>query len=226
MTQGYLHARDWCEYVNFLWMEGLFCTGNPNIWARWFFWVPPSWADPVILHPGDCSHFLKFAVLGTHELNDPQTWANQPFNSRYSIGKAVTPPSPGNPMSSLRKDCLWFHLTFYFHPQPRAVELPPVPGWWMGAAQRGQLAGSLWSWEVQSVSLLNAAFTLQPLTWAPVIYYRGTVLITYLQYLTLAPEISFSLSIRGWEKRSIQNPKSEPREKGWGAWGCFSKPSL
>lgn len=96
----------------------------------------------------------------------------------------------------------------------------------MGGAQRGQLAGSVWSWEVQSVSLLNAAFTLQPLTWAPVIYYRGSVLITYLQYLTLASEISFSLSIRGWEKKSFQNPKCEPREKRWGAWGCFSKWSL
>lgn len=183
--------------------------------------------DSVVLHPGSCSHALKFAVLGTHGLNGLKLGKASILFLLLHQNSSDTSRA-GNPMSSLRKNCLWFHLTLYFHPQPVqwSCLLPPVPGWWMGGAHQGQWAGSLWSWEVQSVSLLNAAFTLQPLTWAPVIYYRGSVLITYLQYLTLAPEISFSLAIRGWEKRSLQNPKCEPREKGWGARGCFSKLSL
>lgn len=51
---------------------------------------------------------------------------------------------------------------------------------------------------------MNAAFTLQTVTWTTVIYYRGSVLITYLQYLTLASETWFSLSIK------IQKKKRDP----------------
>lgn len=58
---------------------------------------------------------------------------------------------------------------------------------------------------------MNAAFTLQTVTWATVIYYRGSVLITYLQYLTLPSEIRFSLSIKIQKERSIQNVNPKKR---------------
>lgn len=51
------------------------------------------------------------------------------------------------------------------------------------------------------------------MTWTTVIYYRGSVLITYLQYPTLASEIRFSLSIKIQKKRSIRNLKPEPQER-------------
>lgn len=82
--------------------------------------------DSVVLHPGSCSHALKFAVLGTHGLNGHKLGkASILFLLLHQKSSDTSQSRQSNEFIKEELSMISSHLVF--PPPPCAVELPLAP---------------------------------------------------------------------------------------------------